>query len=89
MVVDDVFWLSGRAGRPVVTGRTHEGQCTVGDALDLVDETGNRRSVVLRGVEMVCRVGQPPADEPPLNLLLGDDLPPDDVRPGLVLEKRE
>lgn len=88
MFIDDVFWLTGRPG-PIVMGRSHKGDCSVGDVLDLVDEMGNRTPVTLRGVELVCRVGQAPTDVAPLNLLLGDGLGEHDVRPGLIIEHRE
>lgn len=71
MVIEDVFRLTGRPF-PIVRGSSYEGDTKAGASLDLISPDGSRRSVVVLGIELVCRPGIPPVEGGDLSLALGD-----------------
>jgi elongation factor Tu len=50
MSVEDVFSIKGRG--TVVTGRIERGECKVGDEVEIVGMTADKRKTVITGVEM-------------------------------------
>ena len=54
MPVEDIFTITGRG--TVATGRVESGQIKVGDTVEIVGLTEEKRSVVVTGVEMFRKI---------------------------------
>ena len=54
MPVEDVFTITGRG--TIATGRVERGQVKVGDAVEIVGLTDEKRSTVVTGVDMVRKI---------------------------------
>ena len=84
MPVEDIFTITGRG--TVATGRVESGQIKVGDTVEIVGLTDEKRSVVVTGVEMFRKILDFAEAGDNVGLLLRG-VQRDDIERGQVLAK--
>ena len=84
MPVEDIFTITGRG--TVATGRVESGQVKVGDTVEIVGLTDEKRSVVVTGVEMFRKILDFAEAGDNVGLLLRG-VQRDDIERGQVLAK--
>ena len=84
MPVEDIFTITGRG--TVATGRVESGQVKVGDTVEIVGLTDEKRSVVVTGVEMFRKILDYAEAGDNIGLLLRG-VQRDDIERGQVLAK--
>ena len=84
MPVEDIFTITGRG--TVATGRVESGQVKVGDTVEIVGLTDEKRSVVVTGVEMFRKILDFAEAGDNIGLLLRG-VQRDDIERGQVLAK--